>query len=132
MPKIAYIEKEFRKKTLAIIDKVNAIIEDYHEQGYDLTLRQVFPYAVCCMLHELAHLRHVGHGIDFVNAWEGLIANFHNATRRDLLSYSSVVQSLGSYKLKALEADVDALCASIARLCATRPEKAFLAASRRS
>jgi hypothetical protein len=42
MPKIAYIEKTFQKKTLAIIEAVNAIIDDYTEQGYDLTLRQIY------------------------------------------------------------------------------------------
>jgi len=42
MPKIAYIEKGFRKKSLATIATVNDIVTAYHAQGYDLTLRQVF------------------------------------------------------------------------------------------
>ena len=40
--KVAFIEKEFRKKSLAIIDQANEIIEEYLLQGYDLTLRQLF------------------------------------------------------------------------------------------
>ena len=42
MPKIAYIKQGFQKKSLAIIDKVNAIIGEYQAAGYELTLRQVY------------------------------------------------------------------------------------------
>lgn len=42
MPKIAYIEKNFRAATLATIDKANAIIDEYAAQGFDLTLRQLY------------------------------------------------------------------------------------------
>ena len=35
-----YVEKNFRKASIALIDKANEIIEEYQEQGYDLTLRQ--------------------------------------------------------------------------------------------
>lgn len=42
MPKIAYIEKSFRKSTLATIATANAIIEEYAAQGFDLTLRQLY------------------------------------------------------------------------------------------
>ena len=42
MPKIAYIENKFRKNSLAIISTVNIIIDEYTQQGYGLTLRQVF------------------------------------------------------------------------------------------
>jgi len=42
MPKICYREKNFRKKTRDIIQKANEIIETYSEQGFDLTLRQLY------------------------------------------------------------------------------------------
>lgn len=40
--KIAYIEKKFRSASLAMIDHVNSVIEEYQSKGYDLTLRQVY------------------------------------------------------------------------------------------
>lgn len=42
MPKIAYVERNFRADTLKLIDIANRIITDYERQGYDLTLRQLF------------------------------------------------------------------------------------------
>ena len=42
MPKRAYIDKKLQKKSLALISQVNGIISDYEEQGYSLTLRQVY------------------------------------------------------------------------------------------
>lgn len=42
MPKIKYIEKRFRKDSLAKIAAANSIIEEYQEQGFDLTLRQLY------------------------------------------------------------------------------------------
>lgn len=42
MPKIAYIFKKFRNETLSIIANANAILNDYAQQGYDLTLRQLY------------------------------------------------------------------------------------------
>jgi len=42
MPKIAYIEKRFIGKSLALINKINSVITDYEAQGYKLTLRQVY------------------------------------------------------------------------------------------
>ncbi|KKK58923.1 hypothetical protein LCGC14_3039560, partial [marine sediment metagenome] len=40
--KKAYISKNFRKSSLALIDQANDIIETYIEDGYDLTLRQLY------------------------------------------------------------------------------------------
>lgn len=40
--KHAYIEKNFRKSSVALIDQANEIIEDYQAEGYDLTLRQLY------------------------------------------------------------------------------------------
>lgn len=37
-----YINKNFRKSSLALIDQANEIIETYQEDGYDLTLRQLY------------------------------------------------------------------------------------------
>lgn len=42
MPKVAYIEKRFRKESLVLVQRVNGVIEEYQEQGYSLTLRQVY------------------------------------------------------------------------------------------
>lgn len=42
MPKICYVEKNFRSESLALIDKINAVIEEYERQGYSLTLRQCY------------------------------------------------------------------------------------------
>jgi hypothetical protein len=40
--KIKYIDRKFKGKSLKIIDDANAIIEEYNEDGYDLTLRQLY------------------------------------------------------------------------------------------
>lgn len=42
MPKIQYVEKNFRDASLVLINKVNEIVYSYAQQGYDLTLRQVY------------------------------------------------------------------------------------------
>lgn len=42
MPKIAYIEKNFRESTLALIATANEIIEEYAAQGLSLNLRQLY------------------------------------------------------------------------------------------
>jgi len=40
--KIQYIDKNFRKDSLTLIDIANGIIEDFEGQGFDLTLRQLY------------------------------------------------------------------------------------------
>ena len=42
MPKIAYIQRNFKDTTLETIDRANEIIEDYAAQGFMLTLRQLY------------------------------------------------------------------------------------------
>jgi len=42
MPKIAYTDKRFRAATLKVIETANEIITEYSQQGYDLTLRQLY------------------------------------------------------------------------------------------
>lgn len=42
MPVIAYIDKTFTLKSLAVIAKANEICADYQRQGFDLTLRQLY------------------------------------------------------------------------------------------
>lgn len=42
MPKIAYIDKKFRSATMETIDQANEIIREYEDQGYSLTLRQLY------------------------------------------------------------------------------------------
>jgi hypothetical protein len=40
--KIQYISKRFSKDSMTLIDQANEIMERYREQGFDLTLRQLF------------------------------------------------------------------------------------------
>lgn len=42
MSKIQYIDKNFRQDSLVLIDIANGIIEDFKDQGFDLTLRQLY------------------------------------------------------------------------------------------
>jgi hypothetical protein len=42
MPKICYTPKRFSSDRLQVIDTANQILDDYHAQGYDLTLRQLY------------------------------------------------------------------------------------------
>lgn len=42
MAKIKYIDHNFRRAGLAMIENVNRIVEQYRKQGYSLTLRQVY------------------------------------------------------------------------------------------
>jgi hypothetical protein len=42
MPKISYIEKQFKVDSLALIERCNAVIVDYQRQGFSLTLRQLY------------------------------------------------------------------------------------------
>lgn len=42
MPKICYIDKNFRSESLNLIDKINDIVDSYTDQGYSLTLRQLY------------------------------------------------------------------------------------------
>jgi hypothetical protein len=42
MPRIAYVEKTFRKSSLAVIQQANTILREYGAAGFDLTLRQLY------------------------------------------------------------------------------------------
>ncbi len=42
MPRICYVAKNFRGSSVEIIAQANEIIDEYTEQGYDLTLRQLY------------------------------------------------------------------------------------------
>ncbi len=42
MPRIAYIERRFQAATMDIIQKANAILEEYHDEGFTLTLRACY------------------------------------------------------------------------------------------
>jgi len=42
MAKICFQNKDFRKGTLALIDKCNSILERFNAAGYDMTVRQVY------------------------------------------------------------------------------------------
>lgn len=42
MPKICYIERRFHGASQTVLDKANMILEQYEQQGYVMTLRQLF------------------------------------------------------------------------------------------
>lgn len=42
MPRICYVPKNFRGSSVQIISQANEIIDEYTEQGFDLTLRQLY------------------------------------------------------------------------------------------
>lgn len=42
MPKIGYIERNFKPEKLNLIEHVNGVVDEYQAMGYDLTLRQVY------------------------------------------------------------------------------------------
>lgn len=42
MPRICYVPKHFRKTSLVIIQTANEIIEEYADQGFSLTVRQLY------------------------------------------------------------------------------------------
>jgi len=42
MSMIKYIQKNFTEASLGVIDRANQILEEYEEQGFDLTLRQLY------------------------------------------------------------------------------------------
>lgn len=42
MAKKCFISKDFRKDTLALIEKCDAILQRYNDAGYDMTVRQVY------------------------------------------------------------------------------------------
>ena len=43
MTKIQYIKpKNFRKDTVLLLEKIVRVVDDYQEQGYRMTLRQLF------------------------------------------------------------------------------------------
>jgi len=42
MPKISYVDIRFRQASLDLIEIINSVIEEYSDQGYELTLRQAY------------------------------------------------------------------------------------------
>lgn len=42
MSKICYLDRRFHRTSMVIVDRANQIIEEYAEQGFDLTLRQLY------------------------------------------------------------------------------------------
>lgn len=42
MPKIEYVQKNFRSDSLQLINRINDVIAEYERQGFSLTLRQVY------------------------------------------------------------------------------------------
>lgn len=42
MPKICYVPHKFNRSTAALLDQANGIITEYGQQGFDLTLRQLY------------------------------------------------------------------------------------------
>ena len=52
MSKICYVAKNLRGATLEVVSHINAIIDEYSAQGFDLTVRQVFYQLVARALIE--------------------------------------------------------------------------------
>lgn len=42
MAKIEYVPRKFAHKTMVTIDRVNAMLDEYEAQGFDLTVRQIY------------------------------------------------------------------------------------------
>lgn len=42
MSKVAYLDKQFRRASMEMIDVINVIIEEYRRQGFVLTVRQLY------------------------------------------------------------------------------------------
>lgn len=59
MPRITYESKRFASETLDAIHTANRILEDYAQQGYDLTLRQLFYQHVARGLVDAANEYHL-------------------------------------------------------------------------
>ena len=57
MSKICYVARRFHRATMEVIDRANEIIKEYAEQGFDLTLRQLY-YQFVARLHR-QHVRTV-------------------------------------------------------------------------
>lgn len=57
MPKIQYKEINFRGKSLDLINLVNQVINEYKNQGYELTLRQTYYQLVYRAAVEVARLQ---------------------------------------------------------------------------
>jgi hypothetical protein len=58
MTRETFIEQKFRAATLAVIEQANTIIAEYWDQGFVLTLRQLFYQFVARVLIENTHLQY--------------------------------------------------------------------------
>jgi hypothetical protein len=78
--KYCYEEHRFHPKTLALIEKANAIIDEYEVQGYDLTLRQLYYQLVARAIipNNQRSYKRVG-------------STMSNARRAGLVDWSSIV-----------------------------------------
>jgi hypothetical protein len=50
VPRIKYVDKNFRASTISIIEQANNLIDEYREQGYTMTLRQLYYRLVAAAL----------------------------------------------------------------------------------
>ena len=79
MPKIAYVNKTFRGPRLERIEQANAIIEEYQEQGFTLTLRQLYYQLVARKQSE-----------NTTKAYKALGATLTNARLAGLVDWSAI------------------------------------------
>jgi len=89
MPKVLYINKNFRSDTLILIEQANSIIGEYARQGFDLTLRQLYYQFVARDIIENSQKSYKRLG-DLVNNarlaglidWETIVDRTRNLRRR--------------------------------------------------
>ena len=91
MSKEIFVTREFRPKTLAMIDQADAILNEYARQGFVLTLRQLFYQFVSRLLIENKQTEYNRLGETLVNARRaGLVDWCHIEDRtRSLETYTS-------------------------------------------
>lgn len=104
MPKIIYTEKRFSAAHRKLIDDSNVIIEEYAEQGYELTLRQLF-------------YQHVARGlIPNTNRSYKMLGNvISDARRAGLVDWAAIVDRTRNLRRQATwesPAEIVEACAS--------------------
>ncbi len=104
MPKITYINKNFRSASMVIIGDANEIIDEYEAQGYSLTLRQLYYQFVARGLIE-----------NTVRSYKNLGGVINDARLAGLIDWSSIedrTRSLMGLNHWDSPHDIVAACAS--------------------
>jgi hypothetical protein len=133
--RIAYIDKKFTPKSLDLIDTANKIIVDYQNQGFDLTLRQLYYQMVArdIIRNEQKEYKRIGSIINdarlaglidwtvIVDRTRSLRANSHWTTPRSILRSAADSYLEDMWKNQKWRPEVwiekDALVGVIAGIC---------------